>query len=634
MKPIDWLPEPKSVRTSHAGYALPARRSLGISDGRLHPLARRLGPRLGVSSIAIAAESDPIVFRFDATLAPTHYRLRVTPQGVRLTAPDLAAMQNGAMTLLQLMQQCPDGRLPGLDIADWPDLAERGVYYDVTRGRVPKLERLEAQADLLADYKINHLQYYVEHTFRFRGHPLIGRGASPLTAEDMLHMDAVCADRQIDFVPSLASFGHLATVLRLPPYRHLAEDWAEGRYIDPQASQMDAWKRNIGWGLAPANPESYRFLDSLYAEYLPLFRSERFNACCDETWDMGMGQSYQMARRLGGKGFLYLKHVQKLSALAKRHGKQLMIWGDIIHHYPDLIPQLPRNLTVLDWGYDATTPFDRVAAFRKVGIPFLVCPGTSSWVSLFPRLHEAEASIRGYADAAHRHGAQGLLNTDWGDGGHYNFMEFSWHGYLLGAEQAWNRQADAASFTRRFARIFLGADDPQAVARAIATLGDITHTNVNGLYQSVWYHLFFAPPDSPLFQPQRRPAWRADRGRIRSSHVTLDRAFGERTLAQLDAVHRTLDGVRRTRGGDPHEVLPYWLFAIDTLRHAARRLTVLGPGGDSSRRRRMQLRDEMQALMARFQHLWLARSHRSEIQIVLKKYRASMQGYFSGIADE
>ena len=119
----------------------------------------------------------------------------------------------------ELLELNPAGTLPVLTIDDWPDFKDRGIYYDVARGRVPKTERLVALAGALSQFKINQLQPYIEHTFSFRGHPDIGKGASPLKPDDILALDQACRDRHVELVPSLASFGHLSPVLRLPQYR-------------------------------------------------------------------------------------------------------------------------------------------------------------------------------------------------------------------------------------------------------------------------------------------------------------------------------------------------------------------------------------------------------------------------------
>lgn len=629
------LPQPKRIRLTGGSWAVPPSPVVSYSDWILAATAHEARKILGRGRVARRAGTGRGEIRL--RLAPFRhtgeYSLRVDKTGAEIAGIDPAAVFHGLQTLRQIMAQRPDGRGPAPDgsaarirgtvVSDWPDLAERGLYYDVCRGRVPKLERLMELADTLAEYKINQLQLYIEHTFLFRGHPDIGRDASPLTAGDILALDAHCRRLHIELVPSLACFGHLDTVLNHPAYRHLAEDWGEGRYTDQAAADRPAWQRRKGWSLAPANPEVYDFLDSLFAQFLPLFSSSRFNVCCDETWDLGMGQSYELCRKIG-KGRLYLGHILKLREMAARRGKRIQFWGDIIRHYPELIGRIPRDVTVLDWNYWSGHNFDTIRDFRKADVPFYACPGTSSWVSLFPRLHEGAANIRGFAIAARKAGATGLLNTDWGDGGHHNFMEFSWHGYLTGAECAWNAGADADSFTGRFCRTFLRTANPDA-ERAIRILGDMSHLGVNGRYQSVWYHIFFAKPDNDLFSSANRMGTVCRNGRIREkARIRLDAALGRRTAAQLAEVRRTLVAIRKEPAGDPKDVLKYWVFAVDTMLHAAKKLAALGVGGNNTRDARRGLAREMRALRRRFVALWMSRNRVSEISKTLAKYDAAI----------
>jgi hypothetical protein len=116
----------------------------------------------------------------------------------------------------------------------------------------------------------------------------------------------------------------------------------------------------------------------------------------------------------------------------------MMFWGDIILHHPQLIRELPRDLVALNWGYEAGHPFAReTAIFKRVGIPFYVCPGTSTWMTLVGRHDNAFANLREAAVAGHKHGAEGYLVTDWGDGGHPQPLAVSYLPYIFGAAVAW-----------------------------------------------------------------------------------------------------------------------------------------------------------------------------------------------------
>ncbi len=614
---LAFLPEPHKIRLAPKPFRIPASGEIGICCQELYPAAQRARELFAGYAIHASAPGvkDTVRLALVEGLARDGYKLTVSPAGVAIVGDSPAAIEYALATLQQAAAQSPRGTLPAMEIEDRPDFQDRGVYYDVCRGRVPKLESIFQQVDLLARHKINHYQLYIEHTFHFRGHGDIGKGASPLEAEDILKLDAYCRQRHVELVPSLASFGHLSTVLHLPQYRHLAEDWGIGKYVAPD---MDKNWKLVGWSLSPANPKVYEWLDSLFAEFLPLFTSDRFNVCCDETWDLGAGQTYELCQKLG-KGRVYLNHIIKLSEIAARYGKRIMFWGDIIRKYPELINDIPKNVTVLDWGYGYNHPFDALADFKKAGLEFYACPGTSSWVSLFPRLHEATANIAGFAAAGKANGARGLLNTDWGDGGHYNFMEFSWHGYLFGAEQAWNVDADPSTFTSRFCKLFLG-DGSGKLAKAVDELGDIAHIQFSRYYQSIWQHLLFASPDDELFRIGFEWGHLRTGGKIGRVQYTLDAKFARKIVQRLAAVRQIIAQTAKAPVADPHGVLEYWLFAIDTMAVAARKLAAFGLGGQDTPAIRKAIKKDQAALQKRFAKLWRARNRESEIRQTLDRY--------------
>jgi hypothetical protein len=77
---------------------------------------------------------------------------------------------------------------------------------------------------------------------------------------------------------------------------------------------------------------------------------------------------------------------------------------------------------------------------------------------------------------------------------------------------------------------------------------------------------------------------------------------------------------------DPHGVLPYWEFSVDTLKHAARKLAALDEGGHDTAQSRRELREELGELRERFSGLWRARNRRSEIGITLALYDRALAG--------
>ena len=355
-------------------------------------------------------------------------------------------------------------RLPCLRIRDWPAFARRGVMLDISRGRVPKLATLLDLAERLADFKINELQLYTEHTFAYRKHQPVWHSWGALTAAEIRTLDARCRELGIDLAPNQNSFGHLREFLVHPPLKKLAEVPA------PYASEVDDFLRHPTT-LAPNHPGTLLFLRGLYDELLPNFSSEFFNVGCDETWDLGRGQSKKLCARLG-KGRVYLDFLKQIHREVSRRDKHMMFWGDIILKYPQLIRELPRNLVALNWGYEADHPFEKEAAqFAKAKIPFYVCPGTSTWMTLIGKHDNAFANLRAAAKAGRKHGARGYLITDWGDGGHPQPLAVSWPLFVACAALAWNaKDFDESKLAAVLSRDVFG-DASGKVAGAALRLG-------------------------------------------------------------------------------------------------------------------------------------------------------------------
>jgi predicted esterase len=100
--------------------------------------------------------------------------------------------------------------------------------------------------------------------------------------------------------------------------------------------------------------------------------------------------------------------------------------------------------------------------------------------------------------------------------------------------------------------------------------------------------------------------------------------MGREAMARLVPVNRRLQAAARMKDADPAGVLPYWVFATDTISHAARKLALLGKGGADAPAGRKSLAREAAALQKRFESLWMASNRRSEIGVTLKRYRAAI----------
>lgn len=541
--------------------------------------------------------------------SPEAYRLTIEPDRIVVAGATPAGLAQGARTLIQLLRT--SGALPCLTIEDAPAMPWRGVMLDISRGKVPTLATLRTLVDVIASFKLNMLQLYMENTFAFRRHPEIGAGWGALTPEEVVALDRYCRDRYVELVPCFQSFGHHRRLLTLPAYAHLS--------YSPE-----------DWTLAPGE-ETWRLLEELYDDLLPCFTSRYVNVCCDEPYDLTHTSALSYEAAVGyargdetalppppNEAFaagmrLYLTHVTRLHEILRARGRTMMLWDDIFQQAPDMLAEMPPDAIFLCWFYEAADAYVNPETIRRAGRRSMVCPGTSSWGTLAARNGNARANIRGFVRSGLEAGSIGVLTTDWGDDGHPNLLAASWYGYAYGGAEAWapGYLADE-EFERRFARLFFGPAEGEAALDALRLMdAACTLPGINKVNGSASRAMFFRDPladDAASLAPDQA--------------VEQMEAMGTRALDALTP----LDGIDAERARTLEEMR----FAAHQIIHAARktragrRLAHL-TGEDGEARRLLyaeldRLKRELHDLRREYQRLWLARNKPEGLWLTLDQF--------------
>ena len=517
---------------------------------------------------------------------PQGYELSITPKGIFITASTPAGAFYAGQTLSQILQQRPKN-LPLLHIRDWPDFPNRGVMLDISRDKVPTMDTLFNLVDTLAAWKINQLQLYTEHTFAYQNHPEVWADASPMTSEEILTLDVYCRERFIELVPNQNTFGHMRRWLVHERYNHLAECPNGCDTGEPEWGYFDE-----PFTLCPEDPGSLELIRSLMDELLPHFSSRQFNVGCDEPVELGQGRSQEVVAKQG-KGRVYLDFLLKLYREVKGRGYTMQFWGDIIMAYPELVPELPRDLIALEWGYEADHPFDDHAAkLATAGIPFYVCPGTSSWNTIAGRTDNALKNLQNAAQNGFKHGAVGYLITDWGDNGHWQPLPVSYLGYCYGAALAWAYQTNQSQDMAQALSHHAFRDPTGLLGRLAYDLGNT--------YLQMELPL---PNNSILFRIlQETPEEIQARKELTEVKLQQTLAYIKQVTSVLPDTQLNLldaDLLRREFG-----------WAADMLRHACRRgMWAIRKGQNKEDiNLRQQLAEEADRLIAEYREIWLARN--------------------------
>lgn len=546
---------------------------------------------------------------------PQGYILTISKEGIKILSGDSAGAFYGTMTLKQICRNFKgQKKLPFLRIEDWPDFSNRGVMLDISRNKVPKMETLYNLIDMLAELKVNQFQLYTEHTFAYRNHRVVWEEASPVTQEEILELDRYCKERFIELVPNQNSFGHMNRWLKHEEYKHLAE--APDGFELPWGGRFDG-----PFSLCPIEEGSTKLLEELYDELLPHFTSSQFNVGCDETFDLGQGKSKKVCEEKG-TGRVYLEFLLKIHKLVQKRGKTMQFWGDIIVKHPELIPELPDGVIALEWGYEAGHPFDEDGEkFARAGVPYYVCPGTSSWNSIAGRTDNAIGNLKNAAENGLKHGAIGYLNTDWGDNGHWQHYPISFLGFSYGAAVSWGYKENVDIDIKKALDMHVFKDQSGVMGRIAYDLGNAYKIPGFTPHNSSILALMLLFPEPPAYL------------KIDTFKDLLTEENFKKTIEYIDSVIKDIDSVKMDRP-DADTIKKEFLNAAKLLKHAAkqgleRMKTQDFKVSSISKEFRTELAKELDELVEEFKELWLNRNRIGGLKDSLERFERLKKAYLS-----
>ncbi|MBR2339534.1 MAG: family 20 glycosylhydrolase [Clostridia bacterium] len=362
---------------------------------------------------------NAVIFARDGKMEDEEYSLKFDG--------DITVTSNGErgahLALTTLKQIVAEGETNVSFISDKPKVKLRGYMLDVSRGRLPKVERLHEIVDIIADMKYNHFELYIDtRVFEYAHFKKYCENC--LTPADIISLREHCKDRFVDLCPNQNGFGHMAGWLGLDEFRHLGISREDGKPKDT---------------LNPLLPEAVEHAKALYADTLPLFESEYANVGMDEPFSLGKGETKEECDRRG-KGEVYVEYLNKiLSFVKEEYGKTPMFWDDHVMAHPDSIPKIYKDSIALVWGYEQEWPqMERCRLLAEQGRRFIVCPSTANFNSITGRFNNAQYNIDGAVRSCLCFGGEGVIVTDWGDGGHPQCFAMSLMPLAFAASCMWN----------------------------------------------------------------------------------------------------------------------------------------------------------------------------------------------------
>ena len=314
-----------------------------------------------LSVVKGSGKAGDIVLQLDkkaTSLGKEGYKLSVGEQAV-VSAHTLQGAFWATQTLLQLAEQSDNGAMPKGEAVDIPQYEMRGFMIDCGRKFFP-MDYLRKLVKIMAYYKMNTLQVHLndngfrqyfdndwsktQAAFRLESDTYPGLAAKDgsYSKQEFIDMQILAEQNYVEVIPEIDVPAHSLAFTHYKPE------------IGSKEYGMDH--------LDLFNPETYKFVDGLFREYLegenPVFRGKRVHIGTDK---------YSNAKKEVVEKFReftdhYIRFVESF-------GKQAMCWGALTHAKGDT-PVKSENVIMNCWYNGYANPRDmKEQGYQLVSIP-------------------------------------------------------------------------------------------------------------------------------------------------------------------------------------------------------------------------------------------------------------------------
>ena len=278
---------------------------------------------------------------------------------VTVTSPTVTGLYWSTRTLLQMAEQHNEHQLPQGSLRDFPDYGLRGFMIDCGRKYIP-MEYLEDLVRIMSYYKMNTLQVhlndngfkqYFDHDWNktYAAFRLECDTYPGLTARDGHYTKSEFVDfqkegtaQQVEIIPEIDAPAHTLAFTHYKPE------------IGSKEYGMDH--------LDLFNPETYRFMDGLFKEYLegehPVF--------CGKKVHIGTDEYSNQDQKVVEKFREFTDHYIRL---VESYGKQACVWGALTHAKGET-PVKSENVIMSAWYNGYAEPKEMVKqGYQLISIP-------------------------------------------------------------------------------------------------------------------------------------------------------------------------------------------------------------------------------------------------------------------------
>jgi len=287
-----------------------------------------------------------------------------------------------------------------------------GTMVDMSRNAVMNVGALKRWIDICASIGYNALYLYTEDTYEVQNNPCFGYMRGRYSEAEMKEIDDYGYEHGIEVIPCIQTLAHMNCIVRWPEY-------AKHKDIDDIMLAEDDF--------------IYQLIDDMFATLTRCFRTRKINIGMDEAHNIGRGK-YLDEHGNCDRTEIFLKHLNKVSDIAKKYDLTVGIWSDMFfrlatggdYYVSDagidtsVSSKIPENVDLVYWDYYSTDKkrYDSMMkAHSQLKEGSWFAGGLWTWMGPAPHnaysMNATEKAMR----SCWEHGVTDVMLTMWGDNG-------------------------------------------------------------------------------------------------------------------------------------------------------------------------------------------------------------------------
>lgn len=287
-----------------------------------------------------------------------------------------------------------------------------GIMLDCSRNAVLNIHTLKRLIDIISDLGYNMLMLYTEDTYEVDNQPYFGYLRGRYSQKELNEIDDYAYGRGIELIPAIQTLAHLNSIFHWPAYREI---------------------NDCNDILLAGDEKAYSLIEDMFATLEKTLRTRIVNIGMDEAHMLGRGK-YQDIHGTQNRFDILLEHLKRVAEIAKRHGFQCIMWGDMFFRLlggdygtndtsvvSDSIKQMiPDNVNLIYWDYYSTDKdnYDRrIKSHSAVKDGIWFAGGLWSWTGFAPHNDYSIDATRAAFSACKENGVKNAFLTMWGDDG-------------------------------------------------------------------------------------------------------------------------------------------------------------------------------------------------------------------------